>query len=335
MEQVLGVAIGIVLIFLLLSIIASHVREMMTAFTAERAVTLEKAIRKMVGDAVYEKLLGHPLLETISFEPVKFFGLNLSSLSKPRPNYIASPLFTRVLLISMAEIQNLRTTDVTAIVKSLPDDSDLKKKLGAIILGIEDNATACVSAVEQWYDHTMDRVNGAYKRHTQAWLVVLGMILAVVFNANLFTITERLWTSKDARDAVTATAQMYSCKDGQNCGFPTYDQARADIQKNLSAQLPLGYNWNSVEEYWRHPVARGSISMFRLWIFNFTGWLITAIAVSLGAPFWFDLLNKLVNLRLAGQKPDKAPPASGTPDVVAAAAAVAVPAIAPAPGGSV
>jgi hypothetical protein len=57
------------------------------------------------------------------------------------------------------------------------------------------------------------------------------------------------------------------------------------------------------------------------WAFNFIGWLLMAIAVSLGAPFWFDLLNKLVNLRLAGVKPDKATPvlASGGTAVVAAA----------------
>jgi hypothetical protein len=37
------------------------------------------------------------------------------------------------------------------------------------------------------------------------------------------------------------------------------------------------------------------------------GWLLTAIAVSLGAPFWFDILNKTLklNARLSGEKPAK------------------------------
>lgn len=39
---------------------------------------------------------------------------------------------------------------------------------------------------------------------------------------------------------------------------------------------------------------------------TFAGWLITALAISLGAPFWFDLLNKLVQLRSSGKKPDEA-----------------------------
>lgn len=33
------------------------------------------------------------------------------------------------------------------------------------------------------------------------------------------------------------------------------------------------------------------------------GLLVTAVAVSFGAPVWFDLLNKFVNFRAAGVKP--------------------------------
>ncbi|WP_158751186.1 hypothetical protein [Acidobacterium sp. S8] len=317
MDQILGVAIGIVLVCLLLSIIASHVCEMAAAFTAKRAVALEKAICKMVGDpAVYEKFVSHPLIETISFEPAKLLGIRISSTTKPRPTYIASPLFTRVLLVSLAEMQNLPSTDVTAIVASLPANSPLKQKLGAIILGIEHDSVACVSAVEQWYDGTMDRVNGLYKRHTQSWLLALGLVLAIMCNANLFTITQKLWTSKDARDAVTATAQMYSCKDGQHCGLPSYETARSDIQKRLGDELPVGYDWDYVQRYWKakaDPDHAGAKQIAIHWGFNLGGWLLTAIAVSLGAPFWFDMLNKLINMRLVGQKPEKATavPASG------------------------
>ena len=32
---------------------------------------------------------------------------------------------------------------------------------------------------------------------------------------------------------------------------------------------------------------------------HFWGYLLTVLALSLGAPFWFDLLNKLVRLRSA------------------------------------
>ncbi|MGH7962279.1 MAG: hypothetical protein ACRERD_10730 [Candidatus Binatia bacterium] len=42
------------------------------------------------------------------------------------------------------------------------------------------------------------------------------------------------------------------------------------------------------------------------WFLKIVGWLITGVAVSIGAPFWFDLLNKLVDFRGAGKRPEPA-----------------------------
>ena len=38
------------------------------------------------------------------------------------------------------------------------------------------------------------------------------------------------------------------------------------------------------------------------WVLAFAGWLITALAVSLGAGFWFDVLGKALQLRGTGAK---------------------------------
>jgi hypothetical protein len=45
------------------------------------------------------------------------------------------------------------------------------------------------------------------------------------------------------------------------------------------------------------------------WLTMILGWLITAFAVSLGAPFWFDLLNKFINVRASGKAPEEEPKA--------------------------
>ncbi|MFT6164326.1 MAG: hypothetical protein ACJA1T_000333 [Zhongshania aliphaticivorans] len=34
------------------------------------------------------------------------------------------------------------------------------------------------------------------------------------------------------------------------------------------------------------------------------GWILTALSVSLGAPFWFEILNKLINVRHGMKKPE-------------------------------
>jgi hypothetical protein len=51
---------------------------------------------------------------------------------------------------------------------------------------------------------------------------------------------------------------------------------------------------------------QGKLQMFGWWIGqHLLGFILTGLAASLGAPFWFDVLNKFVNLRSTGRKPDQ------------------------------
>lgn len=312
MQQILGVAIGIALMCLLLSIIASHVQEVGAAFTAQRAVTLEAAVRKMLGDSeLFERFAGHPLIQSISYPPPKFLNLRFFVENKPRPSYIPSAVFSRVLRTTLAEKYGAEAADFPDLLAKMPD-SQLKTTLRTLTLGVEHDAEACNAVVEQWYDGMMDRVNGVYKQQTQWTLLALGMALAIGCNANLLGGTMRLWHSQAARDQVNAVAQMYRCDDAPGCEQmrKEYSEARRTIEWDLRA-LPVGYDMHYLKNYWltflntgaQETRAGHSLKLLTRWAVNLAGWLLTAIAVSLGAPFWFDMLNKLVNLRLVGARP--------------------------------
>jgi hypothetical protein len=60
------------------------------------------------------------------------------------------------------------------------------------------------------------------------------------------------------------------------------------------AKSPLGLGWHPEELQGMTPSD---------WVIKVLGWIVTALAVSLGAPFWFDLLKKLVNIRSSGNQP--------------------------------
>jgi hypothetical protein len=310
MEQILGVGIGIATVCLLLSILASHVQEVTAAFTSRRAATLELALQKMLEDpALYTSFASHPLIQNISFHPPKFLLLKFFSENRARPSYIASPLFSRVLLATLNTRNNLAATDFPSLMGAMPA-SPLKQRLQTLMAGIEKNPAACNAAIEQWYDGTMERVNGFYKRRTQWVLMLIGLILAIVCNANLFNVTSTLWLSTDARDSVAALAQIYGCKSGETCNAPNYEQARHDMEEKLNP-LPLGYKHGSVKQYWSGLLNGTDETGKRIvyWdqigsgLYTLGGWLLTAVAVSLGAPFWFDMLNNFINLRINGAKP--------------------------------
>jgi hypothetical protein len=327
MQEILGIAIGIATVCLLLSIIASHVQEVISAYGARRAATLEVAIQNMLGDPkIYGKFFEHPLIQTISFPSPKLLGFGPKTSDKQRPTYIASTLFARVLRGVLAAEHRIDAADFPTLVAQMPDGS-LRVRLQTLILGIEKDAAQCNWVVEQWYDGTMERINGLYKRYTQWWLLIIGLVLAIVCNANMFNITERLWKSQAARDEVNAVAQMYGCKDPKNCDpteYLNYTNARYQVENGLK-ELPLGYKAGDIHRYWSgfvsaKPDPNDATKMnhslqfpwllVRFGLVNCFGWLLTGIAVSLGAPFWFDVVNKLVNVRMVGAKPPLAPPPS-------------------------
>lgn len=79
-------------------------------------------------------------------------------------------------------------------------------------------------------------------------------------------------------------------------------QARMYIIKNASASIegtiPLG--WSKAEFI----PAPGS-NLFFLLVAKIIGLAATVLAIMMGAPFWFDVLNKVSNLRSSGPKPVK------------------------------
>jgi hypothetical protein len=153
------------------------------------------------------------------------------------------------------------------------------------------------TAIEEWFDTGMDRVSGWYKRWTQCWQLGFGLVLAVALNVNVVSIANDLWINIPLRSAIVADAVSFAKEPpaalapkspGDSSGAAPatrLDQAEVRLRKS---QLGLGWSrWPTREDWTRIP-----------------GWLLTALGASFGAPFWFDLLNKIVQLRAGGPKPD-------------------------------
>jgi len=206
--------------------------------------------------------------------------------------------------------------------------------------------------IEGWFDDSMNRVSGWYKRQTQLFLFLLGFIIAIIFNVDTIEIAGKLSTDKDARDKLVqmATEAVDKYKDdprvkktvtvsgievldntGKNLAnndsiFKAY-QAKADSLKALlkgdigKTNEIIASGWG---DYGGKKTSTGKIGYVLGTTFTsakkILGFLILAFAVSLGSPFWFDLLNKFVKLRGSGKKEE---------DVSSTPAAKSNPAIAP------
>lgn len=152
-------------------------------------------------------------------------------------------------------------------------------------------------AVEGYFNDTMARASGWYKRKVQWVLLILAIVLAAGLNVNTVQVAARLWKEPALRSAVASQATVVvTTPQGQKTQVTPQEAAnRIDAVKQLN--LPVG--WGKVNR------PRG----FNGWIGAVAGWLITIAAISLGAPFWFDLLSKLARLRGSGS-PDTSRPLS-------------------------
>ena len=128
--------------------------------------------------------------------------------------------------------------------------------------------------VAEWFDAGMDRVAGWYRRQVKYFLLAVAAVVTVAVNADTMRIAEQLWMDDALRGEIAAAAQEAVAEN---------DLGGIDARAQLGS-FPIGYPDAFTGITWR----------------TIVGWLLTIAAISLGAPFWFDLLGKIAHLRASG-----------------------------------
>jgi hypothetical protein len=203
-------------------------------------------------------------------------------------------------------------TEIQAGIKALPNwMPTLKTSLQALANNAGQDIKLFRTSVETWYDDHMSRVSGWYKRRVAKITIVIGAILVLLLNINTLTIGRTLYSNSVVRTAVSSVAvKTTSCPAGQST-----QACLADLQAQLSAaaQAGLPVGWGTVPACaapgthcnWldqRGIFSRHGGSAWQV-VLVLIGFLITIIALTPGARFWFDLLGKLGSLRSTGPKP--------------------------------
>jgi hypothetical protein len=220
------------------------------------------------------------------------------------PSYISPRSFALVVLDNFAPSQGQKTffDEGLDVLANLP--AGLGERLKPLVAGAQHDVERLRTNLEAWYDDTMARVSGWYKRKTQIILIVIGIALVPAINANTIVMGERIWKDDTVRSAVVAQAQANaSAKPPAGTKTPTADQKLTDaadsVDKVVKVGIPMGWRGAAV------PHGRGGIAM------AIGGWALTILAISLGAPFWFDALSRFSRLRSSG-KPETPLPAAGS-----------------------
>jgi hypothetical protein len=279
-STILDVAIAIVFIYLLVSLVVSAINEFIAALLKSRAKNLSKGIQALLQDPSQAgwvaRLYQHPLIQ---------------SLSSPnsKPSYIPSRAFALALLdlIAPATADGARTlADLKTGMANLPQP--LQRTLTNLLDEAQHDVERLKTQIEIWFNNGMDRASGWYKRKTQWIQFFLGLSLVILLNIDSVHIGRTLFAvNSPLRASLVESAKSFVAQPGGT------NRPMKDVVEAIStASLPIG---------WSELPRRDQ------WLTMILGWLITAFAVSLGAPFWFDLLNKFVNVRASGKAPEEGP----------------------------
>ncbi len=283
-SAILDVAIGVVLVYLLLALLCSIAAELVSSLTYQRSKTLRAGIQTLVdgkGDANTRAIFNEPIIQSLG----------------TRPSYLPARRFASAVLA----VGNVNFDEKAhRITSALPQDSYLGKQLALLADEAGHDVEKFREGIERWFDDSMDRVAGWYKRHSQ-WVVgVISLAIVCILNADTITLINALQTDPKLRDQVVqAAVDQAADKDG----LPRELPAVRDNVTQLS--LPL-LGWIGPSDKLSDP--REFPDSIRGGFYKIIGLLLTAAGVSLGAPFWFDTLKRLVTMRGSGPAP-KAPPA--------------------------
>jgi hypothetical protein len=227
-----------------------------------------------------------------------------------------------------------------AVLRNLPElPPSLQNSLKAIATNVkqrsndlEEDLQALQGEIESWFDKSMTRASGVYKRNSRGIAILIGFLIAVATNADTLFIVDSLSRDSVLRATVSefATSQVQSQmqsaeqsssqegSEGVNSATPEQLSAELDAIKDNVRQslddvsLPLGWDESMLqlqaEDEWTVPMTEVELP----WVKRLAGWSISAIAISMGASFWYDLLRKVLGLKVGnsggeptGQRSDR------------------------------
>ena len=316
-SAILEVAIGIVFIYVLLSLMCTALREGLEGYLKTRASYLENGIRELLfdprGDKLAKAFYEHPLVfslfngEYASPAPGKTAGP--LTRGKTLPSYIPAENFAAALMDIVARgpgraLVSTESATVAGIRGQLAmiDNPAVQRAVLTSLDTANDDLDKARKNLERWYDSAMDRVSGRYRRSTQWLLFWIGLAMSVGFNIDTLTLADYLYRNETQRGAIVAQAGSIA-KD--ELGKPAnFDDVKAQID---SLRLPIG--WDIVFNAKQPPTGtqKNFWSEYHGYFMKPLGWLLTAFAVTLGAPFWFDLLNKIMIIRSTVKPHEKSP----------------------------
>lgn len=173
--------------------------------------------------------------------------------------------------------------------------------------GVKEELNQFRREVENWFDKSMERAEGVYKRNAKLVAILIGSLVAVAVNADTVHIVSRLTQDqilrstlvKAADESITNTGLTSDCFTTNSNDEKCSDALKKFNQVTKTLSLPIGWGPENRKQQWQEVTNLGFLGFFR----QVLGWFVSGVALSMGANFWYELLGKFMNVRNTGRVP--------------------------------
>lgn len=324
----LDLMIGLTFIYFLLSIICLSLQELKANLLNERSKNLKKWItdtfnhkekhdtKPCLGDRIWNNILVDGLTQskrTASYIPKEvmisvlldeiYYGSDDSIKGKNKESAIENEREDKESLKPTYDFNSIGEV-IESQSTCLP--SPFRRVIRQVYSESHENLETFKMRLERWFEMAMERNSGTYKKKAQRWTLGFAIIVTIAINVDSLKLASHFYDNPSEAKRIADQAEKYIQNNPElvtknEIEFKeTVKAIRADINRMKELKLPLGW-----EGYiWLGFTKEGITNIFLTAFKSLPGWIITIFAVSLGSTFWFDTLNKLVNLRAAGNAPN-------------------------------
>lgn len=215
------------------------------------------------------------------------------------------------------------------------------KAMMTSLVRYDDSIEKVSASIAAWYESYMDRTTGWFKWKMKRIVLYLAIPVTLLFNIDTVHVFKTLWNNNEVRAVLVSGAEKAVQESRPVLPPGIYDTVATsqdslymDYLKSLQQSLDtisgfltaynIPFGWPSkaaLGEKCVKPAPPEGLSDTRekgpgFWCYlkallrsitfvQVVGWLLTIMALSLGAPFWFDVMKKFVNIRNTGIKPEE------------------------------
>ncbi|MEY2817118.1 MAG: hypothetical protein RL275_581 [Chloroflexota bacterium] len=285
-SQALEVAIGLIFVYYVLGSIVSLITQWINEAFETRGKSLERHLKKIVGDKHVDEFVKLPQLEAL--RPIRYknaFSVLTSSTEPKKIEKIpASTLVESYFdFVGLTATKEFEANELKELINAFPDSEGkqaMLKWVGQGVTNIEDLRRRTT----MYFGGVMEQAAATFKANARSFVIMLSIAITLLLGTDSIQLAQTLWANAGLRALAVAKAEAVVQEE------QVTEDNIDDLIKQLGDLNIVRFGWWQTEL----PEASAGVGGWAMFlVLKFLGLGLTAAAISQGSSFWYDLLKKV------------------------------------------